>query len=236
MTYFDVKYEGRIDAAQITPDVLQQPQDAWLVNRSYTAAELADACTHSVFYGAPGTCLTSQVDAILDNRLRNIALLRTRGIDAIEKYSVDTSVGKLQLGVNGTYLLEYSQAITPGSPLLNILSTQNNPINLRLRSSALWTRRGFGISSNVNFTNSYHDIQSVPNRAVNSWTTVDLQFSYETSANNLGWLGHTQFSLNAQNLFNRYPPFLNNPVGVGYDQENADLFGRIVSLDVRKHW
>ena len=39
------------------------------------------------------------------------------------------------------------------------------------------------------------------------------------------------------NLFNKSPPFLNNAVAqLGYDQENADPSGRLVSLQVRKNW
>jgi hypothetical protein len=44
-------------------------------------------------------------------------------------------------------------------------------------------------------------------------------------------------ALNVQNLLNINPPFLNNSaVGLGYDQENADLYGRMVSFEVRKAW
>jgi iron complex outermembrane receptor protein len=120
--------------------------------------------------------------------------------------------------------------------LLDIVSTQNNPINFRARGSAAWTRRGLGVATFINFENSYRDTLSVPNRGVSPWTTVDLQLSYETAGDTPGWLGHTQFALNAQNLFNVYPPFLNNPVGVGYDQENADLYGRLLSFEVRMRW
>jgi outer membrane receptor protein involved in Fe transport len=65
---------------------------------------------------------------------------------------------------------------------------------------------------------------------------VDLQLSYETPADTLSWLGNMQIALNAQNLFNVSAPFLNNPLGEGYDPENADLLGRIVSLEIRKRW
>jgi outer membrane receptor protein involved in Fe transport len=120
---------------------------------------------------------------------------------------------------------------------VNIVSTQSNPINIRARGSASWTRRGFGVSTFLNFENRYRDTLSVPNRGVSPWTTVDLQLSYETTADTLGWLGRTQFVLNTQNLFDANPPFLNNSaVGLGYDQENGDLYGRMVSFEVRKRW
>ena len=94
-----------------------------------------------------------------------------------------------------------------------------------------------GVATFVNFENRYRDTLSVPNRGVSAWTTVDLQLSYETTGDALGWLGHAQFVLNTQNLFDVDPPFLNNnAAGVGYDQENADLYGRMVSFEVRKRW
>jgi iron complex outermembrane receptor protein len=236
LNYFDVSYSGRIQDEVLGSDLLSQPGNAWLVNRNFTAAQLNAVCTQSVFVGAPGSCTTTSISAIVDNRLRNIALLNTRGLDLIGRYGFDSPVGKFDFGLNGAYLFNYSQSNAPGSPLVDIVSTQNNPIDLKLRGSAAWTRRSFGITSYVNFANSYRDTLSVPNRSIASWTTVDLQLSYETGGDNLGWLGNMRFSLNAQNLFDTYPPFLNNPQGVGYDQENADLYGRIVSLDVRKRW
>jgi len=236
LTYFNINYSSRIDDVRFGHDVLAQPSFSWLVNRNITAAELSDACSSSVFLGL-GTCQASSATAIVDNRLRNIALLKTDGIDLLGRFSFESPGGKFDLGLNGTYLFAYSQANTPGSPLENIVSTQNNPINFRARGSLAWTRRGMGVATFVNFENHYRDTLSVPNRGVSPWTTVDLQVSYETAGDTLGWLGHTQFVLNAQNLFDVDPPFLNNSAaGLGYDQENADLYGRMVSFEVRKRW
>jgi iron complex outermembrane recepter protein len=237
LTYFDIKYSDRIDTAQFGRDVLSLPSFGWLINRNVTNSELNAACSSSVFLGA-GMCQASSagVGAILDNRLRNIALLKTSGIDLIGKYSFENQAGRFDFGLNGTYLMAYSQSNTPGSQLLNIVSTQNSPINIKARGSVSWTTRGFGVSTFINFQNSYRDTLSVPNRGISPWTTLDLQLSYEATGDTLGWLDHTQFVLNTQNLFNVYPPFLNNQVGVGYDQENADLFGRLVSFEVRKRW
>lgn len=236
LTYFNTRYAGRIDRAQITPDVLGNPQDAWLINRNYTSTDLSEACTHSVYVGTPGTCLTSSVGAIVDDREQNIQLLKTDGVDVLTKYDIEIPRGTLGIGLSGTYLFHYSQADSPGTPLLNDVSTQNNPVNLRVRGSTHWTYGRVDASAYINFTNSYRDTISVPNRGVSPWTTLDTQLRLETSADELSWLGHTQFVLSVHNIFARTAPFLNNRLGVGYDQENADLYGRRLSFEVLKHW
>ncbi len=235
-TYFDTYYFNRIEAIQLEPDVLNQPSLAWLVSTTFTAAQRGAICGQTVFLGPPGECLGSQINAIVDSRLHNVEHLETRGIDLIGKYSLASSFGTFDLALNGTYLLGYSEAKTPGTPTVELLNTQNNPINLRLRGSLSWDRRGFGASAFVNFDNGYKDELSNPNRSVRSWTTIDLQLRYRTSEAGPGFFGNTEIAISAQDLFNSSPPFLNNPVGIGYDQENADLTGRIVSLEVRKHW
>ena len=117
-----------------------------------------------------------------------------------------------------------------------MLNTQYYPINLRFRGSLSWERGGFGASLFTNFDNGYRDVQSVPNRSVSSFTTVDMQLRYRIDGSRRGFLANTEVALTAENVFNSSPPFLNNPQGVGYDQENADLTGRILSVDIRKRW
>src|SRR5262249_5927885 len=151
LTYFDISYSGRVDEANLTENVLSLPAFAWLVTRNFTQAQRDEVCAHSVFQGSAGTCASSSVGAISDNRLRNIALLKPSGIDVSGKYSRASRLGRFDLGLNGTYLFKYAQSNTPGSPLLNIVSTQNNPINFRARGSAGWSRRGLGLSTFVNF-------------------------------------------------------------------------------------
>jgi iron complex outermembrane recepter protein len=237
LTYFNTTYANRITDTQLTPDALLQPNLAWLLIKNPTAAQLAAACQQTVFSGTTQDCINSGVNIIVDDRLRNIAMLKTNGLDLIGKYTTDNRAGRFDFGLNATYLLRYAQSNTPTSTLDNIVSTQNNPINLRARGSAAWQRRGFGAAGFINFENSYRDTISVPNRGVSPWTTIDMQLSYQTPADTLGWLGNTQLALNVQNLFNVNPPFLNNiAVGIGYDQENAELYGRLVSFEVRKRW
>jgi outer membrane receptor protein involved in Fe transport len=114
-------------------------------------------------------------------------------------------------------------------------NTQNNPLAVHLRGSVGWQSSGWGVFSFVNFSGSYRDRQTQPARGVSSWTTLDLQLRYEFPGDSSPVRG-TSLILEAQNVFDRYPPFLNNPLGIGYDQENGDLSGRVLSLTVRKKW
>ncbi|HEY4209904.1 MAG TPA: TonB-dependent receptor [Steroidobacteraceae bacterium] len=235
ITYFDTFYSGRIEQVILEPNVLADPTLAWLVNRNFTTDERQDICGTTTFKTA-GNCLTSDVSAIVDNRLHNVEHIETRGIDVLAKYALPTSIGSFEAALNGTYLLDYSEAKTPGSPTLSLLNTPTNPINLRMRGSLSWQRGGLGTSLYVNFDNGYRDIVSVPNRNVRSWTTFDLQLRYRTDQEDLGLLSNVELAISAQNVFNSSPPFYNNPLGIGYDEENADLLGRLVSFDIRKRW
>jgi iron complex outermembrane receptor protein len=170
-------------------------------------------------------------------RIRNLASLATEGIDFDSRYERPLPLGRLRLDLNGTWLLGFRQAETPDAPLVSLLSTENEPINLRMRASAGWQFAGFGALAAANFANGYHDIASTPPRRIDSWTTFDVQLRYDIPDNASRWLQGTRIELNASNVFNKDPPFLNNQiVGIGYDQENANPYGRVLSLELRKSW
>ena len=236
MTYFDTFYSGRIEQFNgLEPDIFTNPLLAWLVDRNFSTTERQAICAATQF-GSSGNCLTAPIGAIIDNRLRNIEHLETRGIDVLAKFAFTTSWGAFEPTLNGTYLLGYSEAKTPGSPTLSLLNTANNPINLRIRGSLSWQRGSFGTSLYLNFDNGYRDTLSDPNRNVHSWTTADLQLRYRNDGEDIGLLSNVELAISAQNLFNSSPPFLNNRVGIGYDQENADLDNRSISFSIRKRW
>jgi iron complex outermembrane recepter protein len=100
-----------------------------------------------------------------------------------------------------------------------------------------WQQVRWGASLGINFQNHYRDIVSEPNRDIRSFTTFDAQLRYMPPTFGSSWLDNTLIELNAVNVFNSSPPFLNNGVaGLGYDQENADPTGRLLSIQVRKNW
>ena len=238
LTLFDIAFRDRIEDTAFAPDLLTNPRYSGLVTFNPAPVLVDYVCNHSIFYlGSKSDCLALGATAIVDLRVHNVETLRTRGIDFTAKYEVAGSYGKLNFGLDGTYLLKYEVAEGNGSPEADLLNTQNNPLSLRFRGTVGWTGRRLGLNASVNYSNSYRDTASEPSVPVSSWTTIDLQARYRMGMGEGGWLDHTQVELNAVNVFNRDPPFLNNQiVGIGYDQENADPYGRLVSLLVRKSW
>ncbi len=238
LTLFDIAFRDRIEGTDFASDLLTNPRYSGLVRLNPDPAQVAYVCTHAMFlFGTKSDCLAAGARAIVDLRVHNLETLRTRGIDFTAKYEKPVRSGKLDFVLDGTYLLKYAVAEGNGSSGADLLNTQNNPIDLRFRATAGWRGRRWGLSVAGNYSNSYRDTASVPNVPISSWTTIDVQTSYKLGVGAGGWLDGLQVELNAANLFNRDPPFLNNQiVGIGYDQENADPYGRLLSLQIRKSW
>ena len=235
LTYFDIRSNDRVQEIASAFPNLSNPRLASFVNRNPTAAQREAVCSRSTFFGSTADCLAAPIGAILDLRIQNIAENRTRGIDMPARYEFTNALGDFSLGVNGTWLFEFSQALSRSGLSTEMLDTQNNPLDLRVRSTLSWSRLGMGATLAANYADGYRDVASQPARAVGSWTTYDLQLRYDWDQQS-GWLSGTSLSLSIQNLFDEDPPFLNNQLGIGYDQENADLNGRFVRLYVKKSW
>lgn len=233
-TYFEIDFKDRLTALNPVPDLLTNPRFADLVTRNPTAAQVASVCSRAPIT-AFALCNSAGVGAIVDLRLRNDERMQTRGFDVIGKYARDTRFGTFSFGLNGTYILDFEEAASRGLPLQERVSTQNYPVDLRLRSSFGWKRGGLDATAFANFSNHYRD--TVSNRDVRSMTTLDLNAAYTFSAARGSWLSRTTVALSAENVFDRDPPFLNNTIAtVGYDEENADVIGRFVSFTIRQSW
>jgi iron complex outermembrane recepter protein len=234
LTYFGVKFRDRIRALGPTEfDFLNDPRWAEWVTLNPTPAQISDFCSRGAFaLLALGPCGGTPVAALVDLRLHNGAYMRTNGVDVFANYKLSTGIGEFKFKLLGTYVLDYSEAPLDSFPVESYLSTQNNPVQLRLHGATTWKRGPFAVTGLANYTDSYTDTWSVPKRHVNSWTTFDLNLAYQFGDQESG----TRVSMNVENLFNQMPPFLNNSVGVGYDAANADLRGRIVSFRIRRNW
>jgi outer membrane receptor protein involved in Fe transport len=241
-TYFNIQFRDRIQdplvGANILANVLSDPGFTGLISRNPNPALIADLCAHGQYYGGTSAdCMQFPAAAILDIRSQNWESVRTRGFDLNTIYERSWSPGTLKFRLDGTYLLDFTQQQGPGAPAARVLDTPNNPIDIKLRGTVSWRQQHWGAALGVNFQNHYTDTLSDPNRNVRSYTTFDAQLRYNLAPFGTGLLQNALVELNAINVFNVSPPFLNNQTAaIGYDQENADPDGRRLSLQVRKTW
>jgi iron complex outermembrane receptor protein len=236
LTYFHIDYVGRIERVDYSASFLTDPIYAALVTRNPDAVQRRNACSRGVFLGAAADCTAAPVAALIDMRLNNVAATETSGLDLAAKYRTRVGAGDLEAGANAARLFTFRRTQFAGTAPQDLLDTTGNPIDLRVRGTLSLRRGAFGVAGAVNYFDSYRDTYSNPERPIGSWTTVDMQVTYRVADRSLPGLDGVTLVLAAQNVLNTNPPFVNNPAGVGFDPENADLIGRLLSLTLRKAW
>ncbi len=204
LTYFDIDYEGKIQQPQPDPVLFltQETALASLITRDPTRAQIDAVCTKPPHYG--GSC-NQPIAVIIDGRFRNLASIKTRGVDVSLDYFRATASGKLGSSLNGTYTIDQRQQVTPTAPVSDLVDTVGNPTSLRLVGNLSWSLRGWTVQSTVNYTGAYRDITSAPARRVDSWTTVDINIGYRVDGGS-GWLANTQVNLGINNALDERPP------------------------------
>ena len=232
--YFDIDYEDRV----IRPNVgafLVDPTLADLVDLTPTPEERQEICSRNQFIGNPSDCLNAPIAAIADTRLRNAAISRTRGIDFMGSYSAEVGGGTFGITLDAAYIFDLQQALGPLSPVQELVSTARRPMDFRGRANLSWTRDALTGALLVNYADNYRNISVTPMDEVDSWTTFDVTLRY--APRDVGsWLEGVSVILAGINVLDEAPPFLDNSEGVGYDQENADMQGRMISLTLMKEW
>lgn len=181
---------------------------------------------------AQGVFPPTAIGAIVDARYVNTGSTDVSGIDLAVNYALDRGQHHFNLGAAGTYLLRYREKLTPTAPSIDQVNIAGQPARFRGKLNGGWSLGAFGSSATLNYVNGYRDLTG---RAIDSWTTVDLQLRFRPEKQESPLRGFT-VALNVQNLFDRDPPFYDSPSGVGYDATNADALGRFVSLQLSKDW
>ncbi len=241
LTYYAIDYFNRIEqpAADDPLGILAHASEwAPVITFDPTQAQIAAVCESPVFVGSTSSCLTSRPAAIVDLRLANLAATRTSGLDLEARERFDSRRrGHFTLGLAGNYVFRFLQSVTPASPPVSILNTVANPLALRLRGTAGWSRRGPGrpgwsLHLALNYTGAYRDPSSTKLPSVSAWTTVDARVAYRMA----GVLesGSTDLSLNVVNILNRAPPFVDSQFG--YDIANFQALGRVLSVNLSEQW
>ena len=239
VTAFDIDFKSRIDrpVQQNTVAALIDPTLSSFVQFISPATNAADRALIVDLLARPGTLATAQAfppeafAAIVDNRYVNTTTLRVRGVDVTASYRFKLGGDNVALGLNATYMADYKQQITPTSGSQDRIGIAGFPVKLRARATADWTRDRLTLGAAVNYVDHYRDGLGA---RIGSQPTVDLQA--RLAAPDHGLARGVSVSLNVRNLFDRGPPFYDNPVGIAYDPTNADPIGRFVAVQVTRAW
>ena len=182
--------------------------------------------------------LPENVGAIADVRIQNTASTETNGIDWSAQYSKLIPVGLLSVGLSGAYIFSFDNQATDTSDPVELVDTVGNPIDLKLRGSLGLSTTRFDANLVVNYTDDYISQATGAEQPVDSWTTVDANFTLKLSEfSNSPVLSEAELSLAARNLFNEDPPFVDR-TGIAsrafFDGLNANALKRFISISFKK--
>lgn len=247
LTYFNVRYTGQIDSYLGDLAILSREDQfngTGVILRGAAAAARVQQLLASGITVARGV-LPASPTLFIDGRTQNLGRSYTSGIDAVATYTIATqSAGTFTLNANATYLTRYDSSITPNGVLVDRRNTVFNPLKFKGRASLYWSRDDVNTRLTVNHVNGY-DNNTLPNNAVqkvDSYTTVDLGVTFNVGdPQSRGLLdGGFSFSIDALNLLDKDPPFLDFAPTVngsgGYDATAANPVGREIAVTVRKRF
>ncbi len=196
-----------------------------------------------LFTGTPADL--SNIDFIIDLRTRNLARVNIEGIDLNANADFHIVHGTISAFANASHIIDYTARASELSPEIPSFNRIFLPVDLRIRGGISWRNGGFGAGATINFTDSYRDDRVGFEGKVDSWTTVDLNLSYQFAAQGRSVLNNTRFAVSVINLLDQSPPFVASDgltaTGSGFsvsyfDAANADPMGRFVSFRLTKAW
>lgn len=240
LTFFDIDYIDRV-VQPITnfSQALGNPHYAHFISYSPTFQEQEDMlASANNFYNLTGRPYSpGSVVAILYSHYANVARQRVRGVDLSAVHRLDIGTGRLTIRGSSS-LLDSSQQSTPSQDAYDLAGTIFNPAKINSRLGAVWAQGGLSTSGFVNYTSGVTStLIAGTTEKTSSFTTFDVTIRYETGWQRSAWSG-LEFTLAAQNVFNREPPFytpraLDHPP---YDSTNYSSIGRFLSLSIVKRF
>ncbi len=253
-TYYHIRYSDEIFGPQVFPFAFTNPSLYPIYKSFIHPVNNPASCTPgntSTYdpallpyvkaegvYGSVSNQQLCQVQAWVDGRLTNIGSMTQSGVDLDASYYLDTGLGSWSLNVDAVRVLEERIQTIASLPSVNFLGQIGYLIPWRGRGSLGWRQGPASATLFVNYVGKYLNntpIVGRPNQEVPSWTTFDLTLGFDFGRlPNPGWLRDTGISVSAQNLFARDPPVVLIANGAQFDANNANIYGRIVQLNVTK--
>jgi len=243
-TYFRTDFADRIATPPIvgsTFQIFSQLETlSPFVERSPSLQKVQDIYATGLVAN-PRNLPAEAVQAIFDGRLVNISSTKQSGVDLFFKQEIASRAGDFGFSFNGTYFLDMDYRPVWTVPKIELMNVVGEPMDLRFTSGVSWRRAGLGASLLVNYSDDYRNVLIAPPGKVKAWTTVDVQFSYESRSRAFPVLDGLKVTVDVDNVTNARPPeiFVTPGTGVldvGFDPLNATPIGRFVAVQLRKSW
>lgn len=178
----------------------------------------------------------NEVVAFIDNRFTNASAQSAKGVDVAYRQDFQLGPSGIHVFADATWIRVTQQTI-PTVPEVDISGTIFNVPEFRTRFGLTWEHAQWSLTGAINYLPKSTDNGVTPNASIDSWTTVDANFTYRFGeASRL--LRGASLSVAVTNLFDQEPPFAASPSllahdGIYFDSVNASAIGRFVSATLR---
>lgn len=238
LTWFTIDYTDRVvQPISNVFETLSNPIYADFVEYNPSAAEQAALMAAARdFYNSTGAPHDpASVVAVAHTRYVNAVDQRIHGVDLSGAYRFDVGAGRMTLRGSASWLSS-SQQVSAAQGMYDLAGTLYNPAKRNSRLGAVWSQRGFSVSAFGNHSSGLTN--TLDGRKGASFTSFDATLSYSTDAFD-GALSGLDFTLSANNLFDRAPPqhtITSSYLLPPYDATNYSPVGRFVTFSVAKRW
>ncbi|SOB79488.1 iron complex outermembrane recepter protein [Sphingomonas guangdongensis] len=226
-TYFSLLYKDLIGFPPRTSQSLLDANYSFAVTRNPSDALIQSYLDRGLVING----VRPPVIAFLyDGSAQNLGSISTSGFDFDASYAFEAGASRFDIGVNGSYVLNYDFAVTQIATPVEQTGRINFPVEFRARAYAGWELNGFSVGATLNHVGGYSNTLVTPNQRVSSWNPIDLNVAYEFRS--AGLLNGLSLGVNVTNLLDEDPPFV-NIVG-GFDPGQASAVGRLVAFTLAK--
>ena len=204
ITYYSIDFDGRInrpnngsavrifDPVVLNPQFLDTDPASDRVEGFFASPNVAN-----FFAVAP-----SDIGAIADLRLQNVSSTEVSGMDFSVEYSQTFDVGDIQVGLNGSFIDEFTTQVTSMSDPFDDFNRFSRPVDLKLRGNIGWSRGRLSANAFFNYTDGYESDETGVIEDVDSWFTTDVSLAYAVGAEETnGLLKNSRVSLVVDNHF-----------------------------------
>lgn len=229
VSYYNVDYTNRIATPGNDRLALQKPELAPIITLNPSLDEVNAIIAGGLFSAPPAN--PSDVYAIVDGRKLNLGATKTDGIEFTGSYEQDAGFGGWRTGFTATKILSFERSIISGTPLLDVVSTINNPVGFAARVYAGIDVGAFSGTVFANYYGGYDNDSVAPVQEVPSHTEIDLALRY-TVESLIPMMEAVTLTLDVQDLFDNDPPYVQNG-NLAFDPNAHSAIGRTVAVGLR---